>query len=453
MLLARPIPFVDPLAAFAPLAGEPFAALLDSAEPAGGRGRHAYVAVDPWRVIVAGERTRVDGALVDLDPFTALERELARHRLAPGVSPVPFATGAVGFLGYELGRHVVRAPAPRPDDLGVPELAVGLYDAVAAFDVVERRAWILSSGLPEIEPRARAARAERRAAELAARLGTAPLPAPAWTAIGRWRADLSPDEHAARVERALEHIRAGDVYQVNVTQRFRARRPADADAFALYRRLRAESPAPFAAFLGGFGGVSLASASPERFVRLDARGRVEARPIKGTRPRGASPEADRREAEALRASDKDRAENVMIADLLRNDLGRVCRPGSVRVPVLAGLETFARVHHLVSAVTGELRPGLGPIDLLRATFPGGSVTGAPKERALAILHGLEVARRGPYCGAVAWLGLDGAMDASIVIRTLVVAGDEVVAQAGGGVVADSDPRGEYEEALVKVRPP
>ena len=187
-------------------------------------------------------------------------------------------------------------------------------------------------------------------------------------------------------------------------------------------------------------------------MSIDAQGRVEARPIKGTRPRAATPEADRAEAEALAASAKDRAENVMIVDLLRNDLGRACRPGSVRVPVICGLETFPRVHHLVSVVRGQLRAGLGPVDLLRAAFPGGSITGAPKERAVALLRDLEASRRGPYCGSIAWIGLDGAMDASIVIRTLVLAGREVVAQAGGGIVADSDPGAEYEEALVKVRP-
>jgi para-aminobenzoate synthetase component 1 len=452
MLHVEPIPYVDPVAAFAPLAGEPFAALLDSADEAGGRGVTSYVAASPWRTIVAAERTLVDGEPSPVDPLTALERELAAVRAPPGLAPVPFATGAIGFFGYELGRHLLTTPAPRPCERGVPDLAVGLYDVVAAFDHAARRAWILASGLPERDPSARLDRARARAAWLRDRLGrAAPAVAP-FHADGRWEAELSPDEHAARVRRALDHIRAGDVYQVNLTQRFRAPLPAGLDAFELYLRLRRETPAPFAAFLRAPGGVAVASASPERFVALDAAGRVEARPIKGTRPRGASPGEDRARAAELASSPKDRAENVMIVDLLRNDLGRVCRPGSVRVPTLVGLETFARVHHLVSAVEGTLRPGLGPIDLLRAAFPGGSITGAPKERAMAILRELEPSRRGPYCGSIAWIGLDGAMDASIVIRTLVVARGEVVAQAGGGVVADSEPRAEHEELLVKARP-
>ncbi|MCW2239241.1 anthranilate/para-aminobenzoate synthase component I [Azospirillum canadense] len=255
-----------------------------------------------------------------------------------------------------------------------------------------------------------------------------------------------------RVTRALDYIRAGDIYQANITQRFLADRPAGLDDYALFERLRALSPAPFAAFLNCGPRLRIASASPERFIRLSASGAIETRPIKGTRPRYADPALDAAAAAELVGSVKDRAENLMITDLLRNDLGRVAALGSVRVPVLYGLESFASVHHLVSVVTAQLRPGLGPVDLLRAACPGGSITGAPKIRAMEIIDELEPARRGAYCGSVAWIGFDGAMDSSIVIRSLSLTPDAVVAQAGGGIVADSDPAAEHEEMLVKVRP-
>ncbi|WP_430515688.1 anthranilate synthase component I family protein, partial [Inquilinus limosus] len=254
------------------------------------------------------------------------------------------------------------------------------------------------------------------------------------------------------VRRIRDWITAGDIYQANLTQRFLADLPDGLDPFTLHRRLRALSPAPFAAFLDLGEGRWIASASPERFLAVDPAGRVETRPIKGTRPRGVDAAADAVLAVELQASTKDRAENLMIVDLLRNDLSKVCAVGSVRVPALCGLETFPRVHHLVSVVEGRLAPGRGAVDLLRACFPGGSITGAPKIRAMEIIRALEPARRGPYCGSVVHLGFDGSMDSSIIIRTLCGAQGQVAAQAGGGIVYDSDPDAEYDEAMVKVRP-
>jgi para-aminobenzoate synthetase component 1 len=226
--------------------------------------------------------------------------------------------------------------------------------------------------------------------------------------------------------------------------------PRGLDPFMLYRRLRSLSPAPFAAFISASDGTTILSASPERFLSLDPEGLVVTRPIKGTRPRGRTPGEDKALANELSLSEKDQAENLMIVDLMRNDLSRVCRLGSVEVSELATLESFANVHHLVSEVRGTLFPNLGPVDLLRATFPGGSITGAPKIRAMEIINELEPARRGPYCGAIAWIGFDGAMDSSIVIRTLVIKDGQVAAQAGGGIVADSDPAAEYDESMDKV---
>jgi para-aminobenzoate synthetase component 1 len=265
----------------------------------------------------------------------------------------------------------------------------------------------------------------------------------------RMTSNFARPAYEAAVARVVEYILAGDIFQANLSQRFLAELPPGLDAFGLYLRLRQRNPAPFAAYLDA-GGVQIASASPERFLELRGR-QVETRPIKGTRPRGATPEEDRRLGEELLGSEKDRAENVMIVDLLRNDLSRVCRDHTVLTPEICVLESFATVHHLVSTVTGELRPGLDAVDLLRATFPGGSITGAPKIRAMEIIAELEPTARGPYCGAIGWMGADGWMDTSITIRTFAIRDGKVAFQAGGGIVADSDPAAEYEETLAKAR--
>jgi para-aminobenzoate synthetase component 1 len=441
--IAVPIPFRDPLALFAPLAHLPWAALLDSAEEHRARGRHAYIAVDPYDTIL----TRFGDTA---DPFAALRAKLPLA-LAPALPGLPpFQGGALGILGYELGGYLERLPPPRASAPSAPDMAVGLYDTVAVFDLAGRKAWAVARdvpGAPAHRPPARS-----RAEALAAKLRAAPaLGLPDWSARGAWRAETDRGRFEAMVARAVEYIRAGDIFQANVSQRFLAEFPSGLDPFTLYRRLRRLSPAPFAAYVNA-PGLQVLSASPERFLALDREGRIETRPIKGTRRRGADPAEDARFVAELRGSEKDRAENLMIVDLLRNDLSRVAAIGSVRVPELFTLETFARVHHLVSAVEGRLAPGRTALDLLAAAFPGGSVTGAPKIRALEVIHELEPARRGPYCGALAWIGFDGAMDSSIVIRTLWLAEGMVVAQAGGGIVADSAPAAEYEETMVKAAP-
>jgi para-aminobenzoate synthetase component 1 len=256
---------------------------------------------------------------------------------------------------------------------------------------------------------------------------------------------FSRGQYLAAVCRAVEYVHAGDCFQVNLSQRLL--HPTALPPLKLYRRLRERNPAPFAGYLD-LGDFAVASASPERFVRVEG-GEVETRPIKGTRPRGPTPEEDRVRAAELLHSEKDRAENVMIVDLLRNDLGRVCAYGSVRVAALCRLESYPTVHHLVSEVRGRLRPGLGPVDLLRASFPGGSVTGAPKVRAMEIIAELEPTARGPYCGCLGYVGFDGSADTNILIRTFTVGKGWVQFPVGGGIVADSRPVGEYEETLHK----
>jgi para-aminobenzoate synthetase component 1 len=364
-----------------------------------------------------------------------------------------------------------RVPRPKYDDLAIPDVLLGIYDWVVAWDHTADRAWLVSTGMPETG-RARSERAARRMAFVKERLTTRRLDG--WAvregSAGRrtahrpsrptapsypvtdvqhlgLRSTFTREGYQQGVARVIEYIFAGDIFQANLSQRLEA--PLVGTPLELYRRLRSRNPAPFSAFLD-FGELVVASASPERFLRVED-GHVEARPIKGTRPRGVGPEHDAALALALAESDKDRAENVMIVDLLRNDLSRVCEPGSVRVPELFALEHYATVHHLVSTVVGDLVPTQDAADLVRAAFPGGSITGAPKVRAMQIIAELEPTRRGVYCGAIGYWSATGAFDANIVIRTYLVLGDVAYFQAGGGIVADSDPEQEYRETLDKAR--
>ncbi|WP_142849075.1 aminodeoxychorismate synthase component I [Telmatospirillum sp. J64-1] len=424
------LPYGDPLAAFAPFAEEDFALLLDSAANDGGRGRYSYLCLRPRHVLTLKDHA---------DPLGMLAQVLDGMGKVPAQPDLPpFQGGVAGFLSYDLGRSLERLPALQPDDLGFPDLCLGVFPAVAAWDHERRQAWVLG---------------EKEAAKELCELlepQAPPLDAPDWGPRLPWRAELDRESYLNQIGRVVSYIFAGDIFQANLSQRFLATLPPELTPFGLYRRLRALSPAPFAAYLR-YKDISLVSASPERFLRCFSDGLVETRPIKGTRPRSPDPAEDARQAEALSRSGKDLAENLMIVDLLRNDLARVCRPGSVVVPELFTLESFASVHHLVSAVEGRLRPGLGAVDLLRATFPGGSITGAPKIRAMEIIEELETARRGPYCGSMIWIGRDGAMDSSILIRTMAIHGDRIAVQAGGGIVAESDPHAEWEETMVKAR--
>ncbi|MEQ9349452.1 MAG: aminodeoxychorismate synthase component I [Alphaproteobacteria bacterium] len=449
---AREIPFADPLAAMAAFADDPWVAFLDSAAPAPRQARYSFIAADPFLTMTAKDgRLTLGDQSFSGDPFLVLREVLQRHAMDRLADGPPFQGGAVGYFAYELGHHLERLPRPNRDDMQFPDMAIGFYDTVLAFDMIARRAWIVSTGLPEPAGPARQTRAIERSASLARRLesvrGLPRLPRLARPVA--WRSNFTRPAYERMVARIIEYIRAGDIFQANFTQRFLADMPAGHTPFDLYRRLRAVNPAPFAAFLA-CGDTHLASASPERFLRL-ADGQVETRPIKGTRPRGASPAADAAEASALLTREKDRAENVMIDDLLRNDLSRVCQPGSVTTPEICTLESFATVHHLVSTVQGALAADSDAVDLLRATFPGGSITGAPKIRAMEIIAELEPVARGPYCGSIGYVGFDGSLDTSITIRTMAIRDGRVAVQAGGGIVADSDPAAEYAESLAKAR--
>jgi para-aminobenzoate synthetase component I len=477
-LIEELIPVPDPVDSCARFRGLPYLLFLDSARDSARLGRYSFLAADPALVVhgkgaqafVTDTRTGTDTPLTS-HALAGVRELLAPHRADPVSGVPPFQGGAAGYLAYDWGAVLERLPAPRHDDLAIPDVVFPMYDWVIAWDHLERRAWIISTGLPAVGTE-KSQRCKDRLALVRDRLSAECLS----TEISSWFAQpsLPHTEHAPAypvsdtdipagldlrssfthrgyldaLTRVREYIIAGDIFQANLSQRFEA--PLTESPWALYQRLREINPAPFAAFLE-FGDVTVASASPERFLRLDAARQVEARPIKGTRPRGVYPAHDAALGRALQESVKDRAENLMIVDLMRNDLSRVSVPGSVRVPELFALERYATVHHLVSTVTGTLEPERDAIDLLCATFPGGSITGAPKVRAMEIIAELEPSRRGVYCGSIGYLSLTGVMDTSIVIRTYQAVHGRVYFSAGGGIVADSDPEQEYRETFDKAR--
>ena len=402
------------LATLRAVCAEPYGFWLDSAMAGGKLGRRSFWGAEPtvvlrsWGRRVEVERVRGATERLEGDPFEVLRELLAERRQTPGGA-------AVGYWGYGLKRHLERLPDTAVDDLRLPECHIAFYDRVSSFDPGP-----LAPAPPALGP------------------------LPAFEGL---RSSFTREEYEAAVERALAYIRAGDVYQVNLSQRFLAE--CHADPFDVYLFLRAQSPAPFAAYLRG-PDFAVLSSSPERFLRYQPQERsIETRPIKGTRPRGACPESDCALAQELLASEKDRAENLMIVDLERNDLGRVAQVGSVRVAGLWELETYATVHHLTSTVQARLRTDRDAVDLLRATFPGGSITGAPKIRAMEIIDELETVARGVYTGAIGYIGFNGSMDLSIAIRTMVIKDGEASFHVGSGIVADSDPGLEYEETLHK----
>ncbi|WP_052560943.1 aminodeoxychorismate synthase component I [Gemmata sp. SH-PL17] len=444
------VPPPDPWAVARKLAHLPHLLFLDSAEKHADRGRYSYVSADPY------------GIASDFASRRQMET-VPRHIAAISGLP-PFQGGYAGLFGYGLGRHFERIHATKFDEFEVQELALGRYDWVFSFDHHQRRAWIVSTGEIGIEWPKQVERAGSRLRDVLAWLSRpyemrlcdreylsdlpesalAPQhPLPGFPGV---TSNFDRAGYEAAVRRAVEYVHAGDCFQVNLSQRLLA--PLREHPLELYSRLRALNPAPFAGYFD-LGEFQILSASPERFLRVHPDGAVETRPIKGTRPRGKTPEDDAALIRDLSTSPKDRAENVMIVDLLRNDIGRVCEFGSVKVPRVCEVETFRFVHHLVSEVRGKLRAGLGPLDLLRATFPGGSVTGAPKVRAMEIIAELEPTARGPYCGSLGWIGFDGAMDTNILIRTFTAGRGWVQFPVGGGIVADSDPAREYEETLHK----
>lgn len=472
-------PAPEPLEACRRLLALPWCLFLDSAPGSEGPRRYSFLTADPPAVVQSRRgitevfHPRSNGwQRKGGDPL-----DLARGFLQDQVEQVaglpPFQGGAAGYLGYEFGSFLEPVPVAPIDDLGMPDVLLGIYDWVIAWDHQASRCWLISTGLPETGA-AREERAADRAREVQGWLegpadlvalppatgpvapeGHFPLPGAAprhsldeldGTAPGTG-STLSPEEYRSMVSRVRNYILAGDIFQANVSQRFD--RSYRGDPWDLYCQLRTANPAPFGAYLAT-GPSRIISLSPERFLRYDPETAVvETCPIKGTRPRSLDRQTDEQLAAELLASAKDRAENVMIVDLLRNDLSRVCRPGSVSVDRLCELERHPTVHHLVSTITGKLEPNADALDLIRAAFPGGSITGAPKVRAMEIIAELEPVRRQVYCGSIGYLSATGAMDISIAIRTAVWSGGRLYWWAGGGITAGSDPQEEYQESLAK----
>jgi para-aminobenzoate synthetase component 1 len=490
-LVEELVPAPDPVLCCERLVGLPYRIFFDSAAKGSRLGRHSFLAADPIAVVrskgpvteridfsdgLPGRRPDTDAG----DALAAVHELIAPYRTdaVPGLPP--FQGGAAGYLAYDWGRVLERLPAPQFDDLALPDVVLGIYDWVLAWDHESSRAWLISTGLPEPSANARSQRAARRAAEVRARLGAdhgprshgdtknhfsntpssrasvaseGPAPSQAidrgdWDPRLKLRSSFTHRGYLEAVQRVREYIYAGDIFQANLSQRFEA--TLNETPWDLYRRMRVRNAAPFAAYFE-CPESAIVSASPERFLRVDVDGHVETRPIKGTRPRGVGPEHDGALGQALTESAKDRAENLMIVDLMRNDLSRVCEPGTVRVPELFALERYATVHHLVSTVVGQLAADADAFDLVRATFPGGSITGAPKLRAMEIIAELEPSQRSVYCGSLGYWSLTGALDTNIAIRTAIARHGRVYFSAGGGIVADSDPEQEYRETLDKAR--
>jgi para-aminobenzoate synthetase component 1 len=391
------------------------------------------------------------------DPLDRLQELLTAYRAAP-LPDLPFPPGgAIGFLSYDLGRQIERLPQRARDDLGLPDLALGFYDVVLAIDHKEGRAGLVLAPPPgrEAETTAKARRWAAALKRVAATAQERPAPGPlrsllslppgAPTSPGPLSSCFTRTAYERAVQRAVDYVWAGDIFQVNLAQRLKA--PWPHGGWALYQNLRAVAPAPFAAFIEG-GSWQVISGSPERFLLVEGK-QIETRPIKGTRPRGRTPAEDEANAQELLAAEKDAAELLMIVDLQRNDLGRVCEWGSVHVPDLRRLEATPYVWHTVATVAGRLRPDADARAILRATFPGGSITGAPKVRAMEIIEELEPVRRGVYTGSVGYIGFDGRMDWNIAIRTAVVQDGWAYFHAGGGIVADSQPAAEWAETIAK----
>ncbi len=424
-------PAPDPLAAFGAVRHLPWPLLLESAGPLTPHSRYSYVMADPVRIV------RLPAHAHALDELRALLAEFRRETI-PGLPP--FQGGLAGYLTYELGASLEGIETGGD----APGVLMGLYDKVTAWDRMTGECWVIDGR------RSPSAGLQSSVVGLQARSTTEDRRPTTWRTTDDRRprtGAVARPAYESQVQRIRDYILAGDVFQVNLSQRFSV--PSTRDTLELYQRLQARSAAPFSACFEA-GDHDVLSISPELFLSLDG-GAIETHPIKGTRPRGASSEADAALVSELLDSRKDRAENVMIVDLMRNDLSRVAEPGSVEVPSLCALESHPTVHHLVSTVTAQLAPPHDAFDLLAAALPAGSITGAPKVRAMQIIQALEPVPRGVYCGAIGYIGWDGGMKLSVAIRTLTRRDGMAQIHAGGGIVLDSDPAAEYDETLAKAR--
>lgn len=425
----------DPGDYFERIRQAPGAVLLDAGRPTATRGRYDLMSAWP----LAELAPLADESAKDFLQRLRSALDGLGHAQPPAALELPFVGGLIGYLAYDFGRRLEHLAQGSQDDLNLPDASFGLYAWALVSDHHLGTSQLVFHPCLPAEERQRLQALFEHASEAA--------PSP-FRLHAPFRADLQPSEYQAAIERIQAYILAGDCYQVNYTQRFQT--TCEGDPWGAYRALRQACPTPFAGYQRLATGEAILSLSPERFLKVN-QGQVETRPIKGTRPRGETPANDQAHAEALLGSRKDRAENLMIVDLLRNDLGRSCRTGSVRVPELFALESYPNVHHLVSSITGELAADKDALDLIAGSFPGGSITGAPKIRAMQIIDELEPTRRGPYCGSLLYLDVRGELDSSITIRTLLVKDGRISCWGGGGIVADSDWQAEYQESITKVK--
>ncbi len=451
VLVTEIAPFLPPDDVFAALVADPHPFFLHSGLKMPRIGRYSMAGSDPFLVMTSKGpwvtiRQSEGVSVFQANPFHELRRLLRAYPL-PRHPQVPFVGGAVGYLSYDLCHFVERLPCTALDDISMPDLYLAFHDTAVIFDHQDGRAWAVAADMHLPGRTSARERTGRLIERLSAPTPTMKTAASAAEAAADIRCNFTRDEYLAAVQRSKDYIAAGDIFQVNLSRRLETR--LSVPPHELFLRLCRINPAPMSAYLA-FDDCAIVSASPERFLRVSNR-HVETRPIKGTRPRGATPEEDAALMEELLSSEKDGAELAMIVDLERNDLGRVCSYGTVRVTQPKVLESFPTVHHLVATVEGDLHDGYDLVDLLRATFPGGSITGAPKIRAMEIIDELEPTRRSVYTGAVGYLGFDGSMDLNIVIRTFIVHRDRAWFQVGGGIVADSDLCAEYDETHYKAR--
>jgi para-aminobenzoate synthetase component 1 len=431
----------DPLALFAKLRQRPGAVLLDSGRPKATTGRYDILSSDPLATLKISPdgHTAFESDTLTLPPSLMGNSHAQQQWLLEQLptanlkSELPFLGGLMGYWSYDLGRNHADIPSQHPPVTQLPLARLALFDWCITFDHVTEQAWLVGS--------------EQRRKQVMEWLNEPATPSHAFRLTQPFIAELSQAEYTERFAAVQRYILAGDCYQINLAQRFSAR--YQGDEWQAYLKLREATPTPFSGFMA-WGSQAVLSLSPERFIQC-RDGLVETRPIKGTRPRGRTPEEDRALSDELLSSTKDRAENVMIVDLLRNDLGRVCTPGSIRVPQLCQLESYPNVHHLVSVVQGQLAAQHSPLSLLTAAFPGGSITGAPKIRAMQIIDELEPCQRSVYCGSLGYIDVRGSMDTSIAIRTMVADDGALHVWGGGGLVADSKADEEYTETLDKIR--
>ncbi|MCD6453495.1 MAG: anthranilate synthase component I, partial [Dehalococcoidales bacterium] len=431
-----------PVSAYLKIARGNYSFLLESVEGGEQLARYSFIGTEPSLVLKTGEKNSVD-------PLPLIEKELNRYRLVP-VSGLPrFHGGMVGYLGYEIAKYFERLPSPEADPLGLPESVMMLADTLLVFDHLTHKIRVVSHAHLDGDIDAAYQEATRKIDRLVDRLSQPipPPPLPALSTASPASSNFTQSGFEARVRRAKEYIYNGDVIQVVVSQRLA--KPITISPLAMYRALRSLNPSPYMYYLH-LGDFHIVGSSPELLVRVED-GVVSNHPIAGTRPRGKDTAQDIALEEELRQDEKEQAEHIMLVDLGRNDIGRVSQPGTVEVTQLMGIERYSHVMHLVSHVQGRLRAGLSQFDTLRACFPAGTVSGAPKIRAMEIIAELEPDKRGPYAGAVGYFGFSGNMDTAITIRTSIIKDGIAYVQAGAGIVADSVPEREYQETLSKAQ--